>query len=380
MGSPPNGGSGTITRMDILQNAASLFINKLDAFKSDDDAVALTYFESTIDNPPPAFGSALTNINGNAANFIGDITAQSPGSATAMGDGLLAGKNKLSLAASGSKKFIFLFTDGEQNVGKQVNAAGTMAGPDPLNDAENSIQIVTIGTGGAAMGNPMTLLQHIAESNTPTGLTPRYFALQEEVDPTGNGNDFNAATAISNFFDEGFQSMLSGSSPQTVAVEQGIMPAGMPESKSFEINANINRILFELITSDQEPSMSIEKDGVPITEANTSLKYIYGPNNGTNSLLAVINLSDSLASGITSKGIWKVNLQSGTDGGKPYQIKAQVDDHRLDHTFELTADDFKVEDILNINTKVSYDNIPLEDANVSVLFFKPGEDLGDLLA
>ena len=365
MGSAPNGGGNT-SRMEILKTAAELFINKLDEFSIADDEIALTYFESTVDTPPASFGSTLTPITGNALSLTNDVDNQTPGTATAMGDGLIAGKNKLPFPTVGKKQFIFLFTDGIQNVGNLVTDDGTHAGANSLNNTDNSIQIFVLGTGGAAIGDTANRLQAIADANRAGGVA-RYFLLQEEV-------DVNApAVAISNFFDEIFQSMLSNSSPQTIGVVEGVMQPQLPETKNFEINANINKILFELITTDREPIFNIEKDGVPVNESNSSFKLI----NGTNSLLAIVNLEGS---SLTSQGTWKVNIQSGTGGGKPYQMKAQVDDHRLDYTFEVHATNFKVEDTLKIDATLSYDNIAIEDATISALVLKPGEDLGDLLA
>jgi len=373
MSSSPHGGSGTISRMDILQTAASLFINKLDPLGVPGDSAALIYFESTVERveTPLPFEATLTEIEGNVGAFTNNIEMQSPGSATAMGDGLLAGKNKF-FPDDTNKPFIFLFTDGEQNVGNLVNNAGTQAGTESLNNDDDSIQIFVLGTGGAAMGSNPSRLQAIATENAAGG-GPRYFLLQEEAEDT-------PTAGIVNFFDEIFQSMLSGGSPQTVAVKQGTMPSQTSGTADFEINANIDKILFELITPDQEPFFTIEKDGASVNDDNASVRYINGPNNGTNSLLAVVDLADQPASGITSEGTWRINIQSGTGGGQPYQIKSQVDDHRLDYTFEASTDDFKVEDVLRLNADIAYDNTPLEDANISALVFKPGEDLGDLLA
>jgi hypothetical protein len=382
MNSFPHGASGPIKRIDILRSAASLFINKLNAFNQESDEGALTYFDSDVDNPAPGFGVALTPIESNAGNFTDEIESNrlDPGGSTAMGEGLLEGKDKLSSVTEDNRQFIFLFTDGEQNAGRQVDeVTGDNADGEPLNNTDGSIQIMTVGTGAAAGLGPALLLQKIAEVNNAGG-TARYFLIQEEVDPLGPGSDFNTAVSISNFFDEGFQSMLSGGSPQTVGVQQGTMPSQTAVTEDFEINANIEKVLFELITPDREPFFTIEKDGASVNDDNASITFISGPNNGVNSLLAVVDLADQPASGIISEGTWSINIQSGTGGGQPYQIKAQVDDHRLNYTFEAGADDFKVEDVLRLNADIAYDNTPLEDANISALVFKPGEDLGDLLA
>nr|WP_321236369.1 vWA domain-containing protein [uncultured Psychroserpens sp.] len=380
MGSPPHDGSGTITRMDILKKAASLFVNKLDFFRAEGDEIALTYFETDVDDPLPGFGATLTNIDGNANSFTIDIDGQTPGGGTSMGPGLLAGKAKLPFPTEDSRQFILLFTDGEQNGSDLVNGAGTHAGATPLNNDDNSIQIVTIGTGAAAGMSAAIDLQAIANANTPGGGPGRNFLLQEEVNPTGTGSDFNAATSTVNFFDAFFQSMLSGSSPQTVAIKYGTMPSQTPDSKEFEINANINKIVFELITNDSEPFFTIEKDGVLVTPSTTNLQFISGWNNGISSLLAIINLDQDPISGLTSQGTWKLNMQSGTGGGQPYQIKAQVDDHLLDFSFEASSADFKVGDALNFDAQLAYNHDPIEDANITAFVWKPGLDLGNALA
>ncbi len=384
MGWPPHGG-GSIERMDILKASASLFAQKLDFFSTSADSICLTYFETDIDDPAPAFAQNLTMINGNGNSVSNEIGNLEPGGSTNMGGGLLEAKNKLASTDPNSNHIIFLFTDGEQNQDPLVNNAGTMAGGTSLNDAENSIQIVTIGTGAAAGGDAALRLRAIADQNTgnyapDTGL---YFLLQEEVSGSleNQGNDFNSYTGVADFFNSGFESMLSGGSPQTIDVKKGTLFGRQEKTHEFELNDNINKILFELLTTDQEPDLTIYKGEKEISR--NDLIYRYGQNNGANSLLVMLdldryNLSHS-ESPVISEGTWAVKVSSGMGQVKHYQLKTIVDDHKLNYNFKIRSSEFSVGNVLNFSTRLTYDTLRIKDATIEALVLKPGEDLGDLL-
>lgn len=371
MGSQVPGSVPPTTRMEMLQTTASLFVDKLDVFSpSVDKQLALTYFNSGVDLAPAPIAPNLTPVNGNSNLFTDNIQTLVAGGSTAIGDALVeGGKNKLLAGAADHRKAILLFTDGEQNTGKQINADGTEADGIALNNPpDNDIQIITIGFAGAALGATAVNLQNVALNNQGVATAPLSFSL-------GPGTDVSPMGDMDVFFDQALESFLSDGSPQTVNVLKGIMPAQIPEVQNFEINGGINTIVFELLTLDREPFFTIEKNGTQLNESNTNLEFV----RGTNSLLAVVDLTEN-SSGIVSEGEWKVAIGSGTGGGKPYQIKAQVDDHRLDYTFEVSADEYKVEDSLELEASLTYDGTPIEDAVISALMLKPGEDLGDLLA
>lgn len=372
MGSQVPGSVPPTTRMEMLQTTASLFVDKLDVFSpSVDKQLALTYFNSGVDVAPAPIAPNLTPVDGNANTFTNDIeTTLVAGGSTAIGDALVeGGKNKLLAGAPDYRKAILLFTDGEQNTGKQINADGTEADGIALNNPpDNDIQIITIGFAGAALGATAVNLQNVALNNQGVAMAPLSFSI-------GPGTDVSPMGDMDVFFDQALESFLSDGSPQTVNVIKGTMPAQIPDVQTFEINQGIEKIVFELLTLDREPFFTIEKNGTQLNESNTNLEFV----RGTNSLLAIVDLSEN-PSGIVSEGEWKISIGSGTGGGKPYQIKAQVDDHRLDYTFEVSADEYKVEDILELEANLTYDRAPIEDAVISALVLKPGEDLGDLLA
>lgn len=371
MGSQVPGAVPATTRLQMLQTTASLFVEKLDAFSAAvDKQLALTYFNSGVDLAPAPSAPNLISLNGNANVFTSDIQTLVAGGSTAIGDALIeGGKNKLLAGAADHRKAILLFTDGEQNTGKQINAEGTEADGQPLNNPpDNDIQIITIGFDGAALGATAVNLQNVALNNQGPATAPLSFSI-------GPGTDVSPMGDMDVFFDQALESFLSDGSPQTVKVINGTMPAQVPDVQSFDINRGIDKIVFELLTLDREPFFSIEKNGTLLNESNTDIRFV----RDLHSLMAIIDLTEN-TSGIESEGEWKIAIGSGTGGGKPYQIKAQVDDHRLDYTFEVRAEHYRVEDTLHLQTNLTYDRAPLEDAVISALILKPGQDLGDLLA
>lgn len=366
------------TRMDMLKTATSLFVNKLDLYDSElDKRLAFVFFNSQVNMPSPTM-SNLTVVDGNVSSFESDINTLSPTGNTAIGDALIdGGKQQLLLADELDGKSLILITDGEQNTGKQVNSAGTEAGGIPLNiPPNNPIQIITIGFAGASLGDSAVNLQNVATNNQGGAMTAHNYL----IEPAMSGDsDIEAIAEISNSLQMALESIMRFSSPQTVGIESGFMPAQIPVTKDFKVNSNVDKILFELITSDQEPNFTIEKDNIPVNESNVSLNFIRNSNNGVNSILAIIDLKQPPI-GITSEGVWSVNILSGTGGGKPFQIRAEVDDHRLNYTVDVTTSNYRVEDVINVNAQITYANAPIEDATITSVIKRPGDDLGDILA
>ena len=177
---------------------------------------------------------------------------------------------------------------------------------------------------------------------------------------------------IADFFDQGLEDMLSAGSPQTVGSELGedINPTTFREV-NFEISANVNAIIFELIA--EEANLQILREGVQISESY--IDRAFGPLHQ----LATVNVpftDNSPALG--TEGTWTMRFNLGSNQ-RTYRAKAQVEDTRLNYTFEAKTANNKVGDPIELTASISYDSTAMDNATVRAIVFKPGQDWGDIV-
>ena len=371
MNSAPVSGGAGITRWEILETSTSLFLTRLNDYQLAGDQACLTYFASQADNPAAAFGASLTDVSGNLANFTGDIGGQSPGGATAMGDGLIAGKNKLEAGPSDRTKVLFLFTDGEQNAGDQVDGGGTQTnGGTPLNNGSNSISIYTIGTGAAAdLTAPAGLLYEIANNNGGEA-----FLLSET---SGVEAAINSQSA--NFFDETFVNILSGASPQVVDRQEGmgtgiVLTHSAPnqgKTHTFSVNKGVEMVGFQVVTVGEDVRIRVLKDGTDVTK--------FGRNStGPGYYYYNMRFPNRRVPTMTPDGDWTVTVMA--QKGQRYSISCMVDDHALDYTAKGHNGDIIIGQAMNPTVSLSRLDSAITDATITATVFRPGDDVGHLLA
>lgn len=374
MGREPAGTSGTgVTRWDILETSSSVFLEKLNTYQLAGDQASLTYFAGSADNPAPGFGGGLTEVSGNLAAFTGDIGSQTPNGGTAMGDGLIAGKNKLEAGPADRTKVLFLFTDGEQNRGDEVNPAGTATiGGTSLNNGSNSIRIYTIGTGAAALTPAATLLENIATENNGEAFIVTETASNDVID------EINAQSA--NYFDQTFVDILAGSSPQMVERQKGVgkgfgnvtsSASSSPVSHTFDVNRGVEKVGFQVVTRGEDVRIRVKKGNTDVTKfgQNSSRPGYYYYN---------MNFPNRRVPAMHPEGSWEVQVMA--QRGQQYTITCIVDDHAL--KYDATANDGPVTigDDINPVLNLSRFDSAITDAKVVVTVLRPGDDQGHLLA
>ncbi|MBA4322983.1 MAG: hypothetical protein C0408_09230, partial [Odoribacter sp.] len=276
---------------------------------------------------------------------------------TAMGKGLMDGKNKLLLGSPGLKKHVILFTDGMQNVFPRVNADGnTLEDGSVLNDAAPAEQIRYHTMGVEAAGFSPTILTGIA--STSYG---KYHL--------NNGTASDYVT----FFESILVDMLSGSSPQIVFRETGYHN-GTESIQEYILNNNISKMVIRLeYPANAGLTMKIEKDGVEIVPDSQLPGSFYLQN-------SFLFPSRKSTSSVQSGGKWKVRIFGRQTAN--YRIVGIADDHFFKFTCTLNKPLYTVGDSLNMTVKIRYADDPLTDASnkILALVLKPGEDLGDLLS
>jgi hypothetical protein len=345
----------------------NLFLTNLNAYQLGGDQACLTYFASSADNPPPAFGASLTNVASNLTNFTSEVEAETLGGLTAMGDGLIAGKNKLEAGPADRNKVLFLFTDGEQNTGDQVAGGGTQTvGGTPLNNGSNSIDIYTFGTGAAAdLTAPAGLLYEIADNNNGQA-----FLVSENS---------GEAAFPANFFTQTFSDILSGSSPQIVEMQRAtgtgmVVTHSVPNqgnTHTFSVNQGVEMVGFQVVSARGNIDIRVNKDGTDVTKFGSNAR-------GSGYYHYNMRFPNGRVPGMKPGGAWNVRVMAPQ--GEPYSISCIVDDHAIKYQVKGHNGQIVIGDTMKPTVTLSCFGTELTDATITATVLRPGDDVGHLLA
>ncbi|MCK5171731.1 MAG: fibronectin type III domain-containing protein [Bacteroidales bacterium] len=360
---------GVEIRWDILKNSIWEFTKQLELHQQEDeDSIGLTYFATTVIHPGIPIEDGFEMIPPNvAAELVSDtinylMGLQTPNGWTAMGLGLQDAKSKLEgNTPIGATKIVLLFTDGEQNQFPMVQPDGrTLADASLLNDVpinpEDSISYYTIGMGAFGLVPP--ILSQIASANSGKFLyttTGSYASLQA-------------------FFDDHFTDMLKGNSPQIVKRQVGNLVNG-EGTHTFTLNSGITQAIFKVSHHDGDNmNFTIEKGTNDFT-----------PNNMiTSSFVKMAKISFPIFNDnndVTyASGEWIINVTG--DSNKEYYVTCIADDHFLDYSCKSDKNIYISGEYIDFIADLSYAGAPLIGVNdsVEVIVFKPGDDLGHLMA
>jgi hypothetical protein len=368
-------------RWDGLVTGVSVMVSNLNnpANLLEKDRIGLRYFQTSVFTPPSApFNAGLVPMNGANLSLLNtEVASRGPGTNTALGDGILAGKGILLPGTAGNRKAMIVFSDGVQNSGDQVRTAGdnmykqTMSGADLSKSGTDVYPINTICLGSS--GDNPTLMQGIATSNGPG----EYFNSL-----TGDNNDF-----IMNSFLGSIQHILSGSSPAYVDVRSGQFKSDsasrtMSLKESFTVNKSVSSVFVALAAANRlEPFIkSVMKDGVEL------IQFVHS-SNGSGYRSFYINFPLASLPAERPEGEWVITAvtgagSAGTGTAMPpsYTISMTVEDHLNHLSFSLSGNDLKVGDSLHPAVSIKRGASSLGTATVQAIVLKPGDDINDLLA
>ena len=357
---------GCASRLQVLQEAAELFVQLWALVGAPQDAIGVTYFRTNVTTLPlPPGGTALAPLAPSVATIVTDLRAQqtTPTSLTAMGGGLQAAIGALAGVAAG--RHIILFTDGMQNVFPKVTATGSqleIAGsgtpqsnvgatspPTPLDQSLGiRVSVIGIGAGPAFVG----LLQDIAAATG--GLT--HFTIAPDED-------------LRRFFVEELINALRGFSPQLVGYRRGTVAAA-PARESFAVNAGVRKLVLKLSwKAPRKPTFRVERNGVDVTRAGT---IVDGP------FYRFVSFDATRAPVVRTGGTWTMRIQGAT--GDPYEAAAIVDEPSLRVETSLGRRTYRVGDAVELGLRLSADGKALTGAKVQATVLVPRQSVGTLLA
>jgi hypothetical protein len=376
-------------RWDGLVHGIDVMADHLASFAIADDTLGLRYFATdAFASANPHFSGNLVGIQDKVGHLAGAVGSETPSGWTAMGDGIVLGRDMLSTGAAGHRKEMIVFTDGMQNRGDQIKTTGTgihteteggqVLGVD-ANGNPITIHTICLGYSGA---HPM-LMAGIAAAhggkylNTPTEATPDDVAAAEHD--------------LTTFFATQTNAILSGGSPQYVDLLRATFPAAgqydRPEVKhSFLVNRGVRTVKLVLIASNRyEPHfVSLEKDGVELldyAEQTNGSGFVAGslsyplPGDG-------YEVTEEGTSGGTLDGEWTVRAGLGTTPGTavPFALLVIVDDELIRPSYSVGSPLLKVGEALPLSVTLHRIGTALANAQVQAIVARPGDDVNHLLA
>ena len=365
--SPPAG----TRRWDGLRTGMGVLTTQLNSFQLlADDRVGLRMFSNAVIIPSGApFNGTLVPIQGNTANLLSAVPADQPGGNTALGDGILAGRNILTGGVATNRKAMLVFSDGEQNVGdmiKELPAADantyqvTYLNQNISNSGQIKFYTVNLGVSGA---NPL-MMSKIADKNGGAG----HFL------NTTAGAELDFTT----FFSMQLANIFAGNSPQFIDIRKGsFSAAATPPSteQTFSVNKGSTAVIVTLLVpTTREPRItSFMRNGVDLIQFATQS---FAPGSVTIALKLP-------RPGVTElDGEWKVRAQLGSrpTADVPYTMLIVSDDHAVDPTYSLGGSNLKVGNSINPSVNLMHGNRAIKNATVQAFVAVPGDDINNLLA
>lgn len=361
---------GCATRLQVLQDAAEIFLQLWALVGTPQDQVGLAYFRTDVDTPliPPntaVLGPLLPNV----ATLINNVRSQQTSlwELTAMGGGLQAALN--TLQSANNSRHVILFTDGMQNVYPMVQ--------------EVSGQLEISGTGtpqsNIAPTVPPTRLDQLLGTRVSVigiGADPAFTSLLADIAHDTDGLvKFTTApdTDLRRFFIEELVNALRGFSPQLVGYHHGVISAG-GSVEAFAVDHGARKVVLKLSWQQgQQLTFRVEKDGVDLTPFGT---VVDGP---FYRFFALDLPTDVQGQTVQPGGLWQMVITGPT--GELYEAAAIVDETFLHYDVSLGARTYQVGETLELELRLLADERPLKGtAQVTATILAPRYSVATLLS
>ncbi|HSE15603.1 MAG TPA: VWA domain-containing protein [Pyrinomonadaceae bacterium] len=352
-------------KLDVLKDSVELFVQLWTLFTVPNDRIGVNYFRTNV-NEFTIGPDVLVPVEANAGAIVTDVRGQTtvPANLTAMGGGIQKAISRLTDAAR--PRNIIVFTDGMQNVNPMVNTSTYVIADEPGRPASGVPATMPPTDLNTALG--------IKVNTIGVGATPPFVDLLNQIANETNGR-FKLTTApdedLRRFYVEELIDVLRTFSPQLVGYRYGTM-AGRTGSESFKTNQTARRVVLKLSWKrGTTMSFAVEKDGVDVSQFG---RFINGPFYRIFS----IDVPAASAPAITAAGNWTMRI-TGPDK-TAYEAAAIVEEKNLKYEFNIGSSAKLVGDPLPLQVKLTFDGLPVTDANVSAQVLSPREPLSNLLS
>lgn len=351
-------------KLDVLKDAVELFVQLWTLFTVPNDRIGTNYFRTNV-NEFMIGPDVLVPVLANAPAIIADVRNQTtvPANLTAMGGGIQTAINRLTDTTR--PRNIIVFTDGMQNVNPMVNTSTFEIANQPGRPASGVSATVPPTDLNTALG--------IKVNTIGVGATPPFVDLLSNIATETNGR-FKLTTApdadLRRFYIEELIDVLRQFSPQLVGYRYGTTSAGSG-SETFTTNQTARRVVLKLSWKrGTSLGFTVEKDGVDVTQFG---RIIEGPFYR----IFTIDVPRVAAPAITSAGNWTMRISGSVP--TQYEAAAIVEEQDLKYEFNMGSARL-VGDPLPLQVKVTFDGLPVTDANVTAQVLTPREALSNLLS
>ena len=363
---------GAKQRIKALIDAADRMYTFLGLHAAVGDKVGQLFFSTDV----TAGGGILEPANDPAQRSAlqGQVDVQVPTNSTAIGKGLQSAQAGLS-GDSNSKKFIFLFSDGEQNTPPEVNFPIPPAGPISLTDG-SSIPATTIVC-TITMGTQTAPGYALQDQMSTAGQCPHTHSLF-----VNDGDTTFAQADLDTYFAQELITALGGDKLEIVRDVIVNLTAGAATEKFL---ANSRDMAMSILVSWEggrqfRPQFTlIAPNG---TNVDLTGRVMLRPS------AAAIHLPFPLKQGgatIDPKGQWQLDIKFGEDAtteGSPanYHLMVINDNAGIDTNSEISLQDPGTGEPIPIKVTVKDGGAPVTGATVSAILLGPDNGLGDVLA
>jgi len=357
-------------RMDALKRSAQALFFLLDGHAMMGDKIGDVFFSTTASGGTLQAAHDPTQVSALAAN----VQAQIPTNSTSIGAGL-ALANSAGLAADGNpRKFVLLFSDGEQNTAPNVSFVGPTLQVGGVNYPA-AIKVCPI-TAGRMAAPGFALQQQIA-----TASCAGHNLHVSDTDQTLAQSDFDT------YFVQTMTDALIGDKLEIVKDVSGVVTPGTPATEKFLGN-----------TRDTAMSLLLSwSGGGQFTERGLQLK-LTAPNGIVVDLTGRVRFGRQMrfltlhfplrqgGSVIDPKGQWTVQITSpipgGTTGIPPinYHLMVVEDNETISSDSSLNIQDAGTGEPVPIKVTLTEGGAPVAGAAVTAQIVGPDNGLGDILA
>ena len=358
------------TRIDALKDAASELYLLLGSHAMLGDKVGQLFFGSNVSGTG-ALGPAHDPSQLNALQV--DLSGRAPTDSTAMGKGLKAGSTVVN-ADSNPRKFLFLFSDGEQNFGDQIDFPVPAVGPITIAGVAvpAAVKVCTI-TMGVQSAPGYALQDQMSQVGCPS--THSLFVSADS--PTF------AQAELDTYFGQALTDVLVGDKLEIVKDVVGSVTAGSTSSEKF-LGNQLDVATSILVSWDRGRQL---RPQFKLTAPNGTVIDLTGKIR-LSATRAMIDLRFPLRQGgspVAPKGQWQLDITApfeatGAVAALNYHLMVISDNETLASDYQLPIQDAGTGEPVPITVTVKDGATPVTGATVSAVLLGPDNALGDILA
>lgn len=374
MGAPTAPPAGTVTRLTALKNAANAFFSIASADAMLGDRLSVSFFSTT------ASGGVLQAAHDPAqiASLSASVASQVPTAATSIGSGLNQAKDGGLGADANPRKFVLLFSDGQENTGPRTT---TPAG------------VLNVGA-PAAPHNPAPYPAAIKVCPITAGQqTAPGWTLQRDIAAAacgGAGNHLHILDGAQDFVQDQFNTFFGqvgsdaffGDKLEVVTDVSGTVGFTTPRTERFLGNTRDTALNIFLSWSSER---GLERGLQLRLTAPDGTVIDLAPYQVRRGDLRFTALNFPLRQGnafVNPKGEWKVDvfhLEPGQDDAS-YHLLVIADNETLASEYQAETADAGTGEPIPLRVKVTEEGAPVSGATVTAELLGPDNGLGDALA